>query len=238
MPPTMSSRMTRTRRYLRKRMEVGMYPSCCYERRKPGTVSREPESNTPLSGYRLTATGSLFSGRILQRHARIDQSHAVGAVGREIGRLDAVVARQRLDPAHQRIEARDLERDAHARRADRLDAPQRALEPARACRRVGEREQRASLPIRARMRTGRAQALHLGRGDAHVGEIAPLRVDRVAKLDALHRERMPDQRPAEHQRDDDGTDRDDALLALGEAVPPGAHHFAPPASLPMRIMPS
>ncbi len=52
---------------------------------------------------------------ILQRHARVDQAHAFGAIGRKIARLDAVVARQALDPADQRIEIRQLETDPHAR---------------------------------------------------------------------------------------------------------------------------
>src|SRR6185312_12797944 len=84
------------------------------------------------------------------------------------------------------------------------------------------------------------KAIDVGRGDAHEREFALLRIDLVAKLGAPDDERMPDERPAEHQRDEERADRDDALLAFGEPGPPGAHHFAPPppAPLAMRMRPS
>ena len=45
---------------------------------------------------------------LLERHARIDQTHAFRAIGREIARFDSVIARQVLDPADKLIEIRGL----------------------------------------------------------------------------------------------------------------------------------
>src|SRR3982751_466569 len=194
---------------------------------------------------RIPNLKSQLSRRILQRDARVDQSHAVGAVGREIDRPDAVITRKPFDPRNHRIKTRGLEADAHARRADRFDAFQRTFEPGRASGRIRERKQRTALTIAAALLAGRTEAIDVGRGDAHEREIAPLRIDFIAKLRALDDERMPDERPAEHQQHDERSDRDDALLARGEAVPPGAHYFAPPpvlvlaaVPLPMRMRPS